>query len=90
MTYLCAALLAEGLGDAAHELKDYKKMEGGGESSGKLGGSKELSADDEEVGRKQCACDMSQQSLGKSDGQLVGSKKLFVDDEEVIRTVDSV
>ena len=44
-------LLAEGLGDAPHELKTYKKMEGRGkdEAGGQLGGSKELSADDEEV-----------------------------------------
>lgn len=44
-------LVAEGLGDAPHELKTYKRTEGGGDgkSGGQLGGSKELSADDEEA-----------------------------------------
>ena len=44
-------LVAEGLGDAPHELKTYKRTDGGGDgkSGGQLGSSKELSADDEEV-----------------------------------------
>ena len=48
---LSCVLVAEGLGDAPHELKTYKRTEGGGagQSGGQLGGSKELSADDEEV-----------------------------------------
>jgi hypothetical protein len=45
------ATVYKGLGDAPHELKTYKRSEGGGDgkSGGQLGGSKELSADDEEV-----------------------------------------
>jgi hypothetical protein len=48
---LTRMLVTEGLGDAPHELKTYKRTEGGGDgkSGGQLGGSKELSADDEEV-----------------------------------------
>ncbi len=48
---LWCIVVAEGLGDAPHELKTYKRTEGGGDgkSGGQLGGSKELSADDEEV-----------------------------------------
>jgi len=45
-----SSLRAEGLGNGAHQLKTYKRMEGGsGGGEGQLGGSKQLSADDEEV-----------------------------------------
>lgn len=46
------ATVFKGLGDGPHELKTYKRMEGGssgGGGEGQLGGSKQLSADDEEV-----------------------------------------
>lgn len=46
------ATVFKGLGNGPHELKTYKRMEGGsggGGGEGQLGGSKQLSADDEEV-----------------------------------------
>ena len=72
---LSCMLVPEGLGDAPHELKTYKRTEGGGggggngKSGGQLGGSKQLSADDEEVGL-QCVAHAAENTLCADTGAV--------------------